>query len=248
MNKQQILLKVDILLKAWKDGLLGGEKMPEDENPNLPKSSEQNIVYFTFPMALNYQRNSYKLWESAKQTYMDSETNFVFRLNDIAKKDIEIVKNALTKYKVALQPNKQTEIWLKLVNTIVKDFNGKLINLFIKFDYDIAKIKDYIQITNKKDFPYLSGNKICNYWLYVLTQYTNLPLTNKQALTIAPDTHVIQASEKLSLITKEELNLPNIQNIVANRWQELLQNSKYAPIDIHTPLWLWSRNGFIFQV
>jgi len=21
--------------------------------------------------------------------------------------------------------------------------------------------------------------------------------------------------------------------------------SKYCPIDIHTPLWLWSRNGFI---
>ena len=25
---------------------------------------------------------------------------------------------------------------------------------------------------------------------------------------------------------------------------DLLKDTKYKPIDIHTPLWLWSRNGF----
>lgn len=244
MKNQEILNKVEELYNAWKKGLLGGEKMPEDENPNLLKSSEENLLYFTLPMALNYQRNSYKLWESVKKTYMDIDTKFVFNLNEVIKKDIEKLKYALTKYKVALQPNKQTEIWLKLARTIARDFKGGLKNLFIKYNYDIAKIKEYVQITAKKDFPYLSGNKICNYWLYVLTQYTSLPLTNKQALTIAPDTHVIQASEKLGLISEKELNSPNVQIIVTNRWQDLLKNSKYAPIDMHTPLWLWSRNDF----
>lgn len=37
--------------------------MPEDANPNLEKNSLENYLYFTLPMALNYQRNSYTLWK-----------------------------------------------------------------------------------------------------------------------------------------------------------------------------------------
>lgn len=46
------------------------------------------------------------------------------------------------------------------------------------------------------------------------------------------------------MITENEFNSSNVQQIVIDRWQELLNNTKYKPIDIHTPLWLWSRNGF----
>ena len=78
MTKEQKLEKIEKLYNAYKEGKLGGEIMPEDENPNLEKSSKENFNYFTLPMALNYQRNSYKLWESALNTYNDKETNFVF--------------------------------------------------------------------------------------------------------------------------------------------------------------------------
>ena len=42
----------------------------------------------------------------------------------------------------------------------------------------------------------------------------------------------------------EELNKNDVQLIVVDRWNELFRETKYNPIDIHTPLWLWSRNGF----
>ena len=57
-TREEILEKVYKLVDADKQGLLGGEQMPEDENPGLEKSSLQNYMYFTLPMALNYQRNS----------------------------------------------------------------------------------------------------------------------------------------------------------------------------------------------
>lgn len=47
------------------------------------------------------------------------------------------------------------------------------------------------------------------------------------------------------MITDEELNRSDVQLIVIDRWNELFKGTKYKPIDIHTPLWLWSRNGFI---
>lgn len=245
IQKEKILKKVDILYYMWKRGRLGGEFMPEDENPNLEKDSLENYLYFTLPMALNYQRNSYTLWESANKTYMDDETRFVFNPSSCLEKSFEEVQYALTKYKVALQKQKQTEIWLSLCNTFMELFNGDIRKLFDTLDNDVDKIRDFIQKDNKKKFPYLSGTKICNYWLFVIWQYTNRNYKNIENLTVAPDTHVIKASHKLGLINDEELNSSNVQLIVIDKWNELFKGTKYKPIDIHTALWLWSRNGFI---
>ena len=244
MNKKAILDKVDKLMIMYKNGELGGEVMPEDANPNFEKDSLENYLYFTLPMALNYQRNSYILWESALKTYNDEETKFVFNPKICLEKSFEEVQYALTKYKVALQKQKQTEIWLSLCNTFIEMFDGDIRKLFDKLDNDVDKIRDFIQKENKKKFPYLSGTKICNYWLYVIYQYTDRRYKNIENLTVAPDTHVCKATHRLGLINDDEFNSSNVQQIVIDRWQELFKGTKYKPIDIHTLLWLWSRNGF----
>lgn len=245
MKKEEILKKVELLLQYYKEGKLGGEIMPEDKNPYLPLDSLENYLYFTLPMALNYQRNSYTLWESALKTYKDEETTFVFNPKECLKKPFSEVQKALTKYKVALQKEKQTEIWLSLCETFVTLFDGDIRKLFVQLGNDVNKIRDFIQKENKKRFPYLSGTKICNYWLYVIWQYTDRKYKNIECLTVAPDTHVCRSTYKLGLITEEEYHASNVQEITIKRWQELLKNSSYKPIDVHTPLWLWSRNGFI---
>ena len=114
VQKSKILEKVKTIYKMWKNGELGGEYMPEDSNPHLIKSSRENFLYFTLPMALNNQRNSYKLLEGALSTFNDETTSFVFDVKNVLNCEFEKVKTALTKYKVALQPLKQTERWIKL--------------------------------------------------------------------------------------------------------------------------------------
>ncbi len=244
MDKKTILDNVDKLYKMWKNGDLGGEVMPEDSNPHFEIESRENYLYFTLPMALNYQRNSYTLWESANKTYNDLDTRFVFDPTEVVKRSFDDVQYALTKYKVALQKQKQTEIWIKLCNTFVELFDGDIRKLFITMDNDVDRIRDFIQKEKKTKFPYLSGIKICNYWLYVIYQYTDRKYKNIENLTVAPDTHVVKSTYKLGLIDDNELNRSDVQEIVINRWNELLKGTKYKPIDIHTPLWLWSRNGF----
>jgi hypothetical protein len=217
--------------------------MPEDENPALDKRSKENYLYFTLPMALNYQRNSYTLWECANKTYHDVKTADVFDTNIVANMEEQQLREKLLKYKVALQPNKQPIIWKTICETIENDFAGDIRNLFIDNDYSVQKIKAYIA-KNKKKFSYLGGNKICNYWLYVMEQYTDLKFIDRENITVAPDTHVIQASEKLGVISLEEARQGTVQEIVAARWQELLKGTDLVPIDIHTPMWLWSRGKF----
>ena len=244
MNKEEILDKVDRLIVMYKMGELGGEVMPEDANPHLEKSSLENYLYFTLPMALNYQRNSYTLWDSALKTYQDEKTRFVFNPKMCLEKSFEEVQYALTKYKVALQKQKQTEIWLSLCKTFVELFDGDIRKLFDMFDNDVDRIRDFIQKDNKKKFPYLSGTKICNYWMYVIWEYTDRKYKNIENLTVAPDTHVCKATHKLGLINDDEFNSSNVRQIVIDKWKELFKDTKYKSIDIHTPLWLWSRNGF----
>ena len=242
-----ILEKVKKLIQYYNQGLLGGEFMPEDSKPDFPKSSEECYIYFTLPMALNYQRNSYKLWESALKTYQDNKTNFVFNPYKVTSCSEEKLRDALTSYKVALQPNKQPIIWQTLCKTFTRDFGGSVKTFFEKFDYDVVLIKEYIG-SHKKDFPYLSGTKILNYWLYVISNYTDAKLKNKSEISIAPDTHVLQASVKLGVISKDELSKSDVREIAAKRWKDILKGSGIDPIDIHTPFWLWSRNGFKVKI
>lgn len=239
------LIQARNLHQSWKNGYLGGEVMPEDAKPaTLPRTGEATLAYFTLPMALNYQRNSYKLWEAATKTWQDETTAWVFNPIKAATAKFPDLQAALLKHKLALQPNKHPQTWQRICETLSNHHNGRIEKLLSYYDFDIARIKQHVQVNAKAGFPYLSGMKICNYWLYVLTQYTDYPFTNRSEINIAPDTHVIQASQKLGIISPEDTLRADVQKLAEARWKMLLTNSGLEPIDLHTPLWLWSRAGF----
>lgn len=246
-DREEILEKVHKLVDAHKRGLLGGEKMPEDENPGLAKASKENYMYFTLPMALNYQRNSYVLWECANRMYADINGRKLFDSKSVCEMPEEMLKSYLVEYRVALQLNKQPLIWKQLCETIENKLDGDIRKLFSANDYSVKRIKEYI-LNHKKDFPYLGGNKICNYWLYVLEQYTDIEFTDRENISVAPDTHVIQASLRLGVISEPEALGSNVQSLLAERWAGLLLGTELKPIDVHTPMWLWSRGKFAYEI
>lgn len=242
-NDDQILMKAMRLIEYWKAGYLGGEIMPEDQNPNYPVDSKENYIYFTLPMALNYQRNSYKLWESANKSANDPLLSDIFIPKKVIFMSDEELRDKLVKNKIALQMNKQPVIWKRLCQTFNDFFNGDVREFFKYNNNSVAEIKEYM-LSHKKDFPYLSGNKIMNYWLYVMVNYTDLELKDRHNISVAPDTNVVQASLKLDVINEQEFKSSNVQEIVAKRWEKIFSVSDYDPIDIHTPLWLWTRSKF----
>lgn len=242
-TKEEVLIAIRKLCQYYEQGLLGGERMPEDSNPNLPLSERDNFHYFTLPMALNYQRNSYKLWEAALKTYQDPETQFVFKPELANSFSEDQLRLALAKHKVALQPNRHTKTWRVICETLVKYYDADVRNLFLECGNDVSLVLHQIQQTRKKEFPCLSGQKIANYWLYVMMHYTDLRLKNRHCLSVAPDTHVIQASIELGLI-EGNADHNALRSKVASAWEQILIGSELSPIDIHTPLWLWSRKNF----
>lgn len=235
------------ILKAYKTGLLGQTVMPEDSNPGFSeKDNEIRIAYFTLPMALNYQRDSYKLWEAALKTFNDPETQFVFDITKASEVSEEDVRKALMKYKIALQPNKHIRTWRTITQTMKNNW-GSFTEFFKSTDNDFLKLKELVKVKHKKGFPYLSGPKIFNYWSFIITTYGGVNLHNRDRIEIAPDTHITQCSVKLGVITSEEaVNLTKDE--ISERWRNLLTGSSIDPIDMHPPLWFWSRNGFLFDL
>lgn len=183
------------------------------------------------------------MWASALKTYEDPDTRYLFFPEEVAKKTREEVQASLVKHKLALQKNKHTDIWM----TISKAFNNHFQNdpreLFKAGGWDVIQIHKVIQQDMRKDFPYISGPKMANYWLYILSHYTDAKFKNMQEISIIPDTHVLQCSIKLGL-TEESMS--SIE--VAEVWKELLQGSELAPVEMHPVLWNWSRNNFLPEV
>ncbi len=244
-NNNAFLNNVNTLLQMHSTGLLGGERMPEDVLINVVKDNELMDV-LTLAMSLNYQRNSYSLWESVVKAYQDPQTTWIFNPIHVVNKSIDELREALLLHRVGLQPNRHPEIWQRVAKGIVESSEqGNVQGLIESVQFDISTLKEIMQVTRKSDFPYLSGPKIFNYWLYVLESYTKVIWKSRELINIAPDTHIIKATVKLGLCSENVLlGGVNDRLIVASAWEKALVGSGLAPIDVHTPLWLWSRAGF----
>lgn len=247
MNKDVFHKNCKTLLEAFKSGKLGQTIMPEDSNPGFSdKDMEMRIAYFTLPMALNYQRDSYKLWEAALKTYNDPVTRFVFNVTQVSQAGEDEMRSALMKYKLALQPNKHISTWTSIAKTISTHW-GSFNNFFEAIQNDFLNLKEVVKTEHKKGFPYLSGPKIFNYWSFIISTYGGIKLSNRDSIEIAPDTHITQCSVKLGVITTDEA-VSMTKDAISERWRELLKGSSIDPIDMHSPLWFWSRNGFLFSL
>lgn len=247
-NQSELLHKrCQKLLQAYKSGELGQTRMPEDSHPNFrTDQSELRLAYFSLPMALNYQRDSYKLWEGALKTWQDEETREVFNEHQVSKMSDEHLRACLTKYKVALQSNKHIVTWKKIATATAEEWGG-FGGLLNAANQDYLSLKELVQRKHKKQFPYLSGPKIFNYWSYILGEFCDIKLKNREYIEIAPDTHVVRCSVVLGVITEKEAELLSVE-IIAKRWRLLLSGTEITPIEMHAPLWFWSRNGFLYSL
>jgi hypothetical protein len=231
-----VLEALEILLAAYERGLLGGTI--HEVFPEVSASSVERRLYFTLAPSLNYQRKSEGLWQAALATYNDPATRFVFFPENIDR-GLEAFRAALTRYRLAIQPARQSDIWFRICSTLL-DFGGDPQVLFESCDYDINEIRLLVQ-GRKQDFPYLNGPKLLNYWLYMMSTFTDVPLRNRDAISIVPDVHVRRATAVLGVVSEEE---SRSAEAVADAWYNVLHSTGYSPVDLHAPLWRWSRQGF----
>ena len=236
------LEKVRRLLAMYEQGLIPTLHQHE-VNPGLAPSSRENYLYFTLPVCINFQRSSPAMWAAALATWDDEATRYVFFPEKLAQVPIEQIRTDLVKHKLALQPNKHILIWTTIAKTFHDFYQDDPRKFIEEADSDAAKLIALLQTTHRKRFPYLSGPKLSNYWPYILSHYTSVQFKNAHAISIIPDTHVLQSSVQIGL------TLPGATPLQVERaWEELLKGSNINPSQIHPVLWNWSRNKFLPKV
>lgn len=236
-NRRDILSKVKILIEHWKNGDI--PRLAHHEvHPKLKLGSRERYLYFTLPPSLNFQRISTSMWKSALATWEDTETNYLFFPEKVVLEDYSKIQKDLNKHKLSLQINKHTDIWISLCKAFNNYWDNDPRNLIKANKFEALNIINYLK-ENKKDFPYLNGSKMSNYWLYILDSYTNVKIKDKNNISIIPDTHVQQCSIHLGLTKNEDS-----PEEVALKWKELLSGTGINPVEMHPILWNWSRNNF----
>lgn len=238
MKKASLLDKVRTLHAHYHAGDIPTLSQHE-VNPGHPKDSRENYLYFTLAPCLNFQRSSPALWQSALKTWDDTATRYLFFPEQVVAAPLEKVRADLGKHKLGLQPNKHTEIWTRISRTLHDKYDSDPRKVLAAGGNDAARVLPYIQKEKRADFPFLSGPKMANYWLYILSQYTDMKLANMGAISIIPDTHVIQCSAQLGLTPANADTAA-----VAEAWRTLLDGSGLSPVELHPVLWNWSRNNF----
>lgn len=230
--------KVRNLLKLFQEGKI--PTLPQHEvHPNFPLGSRENYLYFTLPVCLNFQRSSPAMWQSALKTYEDPETNYLFFPEFSTASPPEKVRADLLKHKLGLQPNKHTEIWLTISKTLHQHFKDDPREIIKAADSDAAKLIRLLQVEQREIFPYLRGPKLANYWPFILSEYTDVKFKNSHEISIIPDTHIIQCSAHLGLVSQNAK-----VSEVESAWKNLLKDSGISPVTMHPVLWNWSRNKF----
>lgn len=241
VNDNSALLRIIKLKNLFENGQIPTLSVHE-VHPVLDKSDRINYIYFTLPVSLNFQRSSPAMWQAALKTYEDPETNYLFFPDKVVQESREKIQQDLLKHKLSLQRNKHTDIWSTISKTLHEKYNDDPRILIKKGNHCVVQIKNLL-IENKKEFPYLNGLKISNYWMYIMLKYTNVKLRNTHKISIIPDTHVIQSTVQLGL-SDDKLKPDEVERI----WEKVLKDSGINPVQMHPVLWNWSRNNFLPSV
>ena len=148
--------------------------MPEDALRDVvPHDHLANVL--TLGMSLNYQRHAYALWKAIALTFDDPATQWIFEPSAVAAHDVGPLRTALLQHRVGLQPNRHPDIWHRVALGIVQSSPRRdVLGLVGSAHFDVVTLRCIMQGTRKPEFPYLSGPKIFNYWLYVLERYAGI--------------------------------------------------------------------------
>jgi hypothetical protein len=163
----------------------------------------------------------------------------VFDPSLVAQADHASVADALIRYRLALQTNRHVSIWRRLSDTLASYFSSDPLEVLRACNFDVVATIEYLR-KRKEQFPCLNGVKMSNYWLYMLSRFTDVRLRGVEHISVIPDTHVIRSSVILGLLPEHTAT----PDAVAAVWTDLLRDTELRPIDVHAPLWRWSRNGF----
>jgi hypothetical protein len=233
-------------------GIYGRKDMPEDPLPEgVKEGSVEHLLFITLTVVIDYQRNADQLWESARKTFQDPETRYLFDPKMICETPFNKIVEDMQKYKLSKKPQKDANIWKTLGTTFYKKWGGNPLNFIKDCEWDAEKILKRLHDKNEKsNYPYLSGPKIGPLWLRMLRDNARIDqLINLEKIPIPVDIHVARATLATGVVRgRFKGRLKEVSEYIRKAWFESVKglrvkNREMIALDMDKPLWLLSKNG-----
>lgn len=239
-------------------GILGHHDMPEDRPPaGVETGAREHILFLTLTVSIDYQRDAYALWQSARRTYEDPETRYLFDPAALHEAPYAQVLADLQKHGLSKKHRADATIWRTVGVSFYKKWGGDPRNFLADCGYDgptvLRRLKEDRHPANGRetwDFPFLRGNKIGPLWLRMLRDNAGLDaLKNLEGVPIPVDIHVARASLCLGIVRGSyEGRLEDLFGAIRQAWAESVRGHMAGgrpmiALDVDEPLWHLSRAG-----
>ncbi|MEJ5226825.1 hypothetical protein [Thermodesulfovibrio sp.] len=240
----------ECLYKAFHEkGIHGKKDMPEDKLPmGVQERSLEHILFVTLTTCIDYMRDSQSLWNNSRKTYEDPQTSYLFEPSLVSETPIEKIIEDMNKHNLSQRPRQDAKIWRTNSITFHKKWNNNPINLFEKFSYDALEILRHLR-NNRRDYPYLSADKIPLVWLRILKDNVGIKFKNIEKVPIPVDTHIARATLATGVVRgKATINKDELNELIKEAWFKSLDslkinNRQIIPLDLDKPFWHLSRYG-----
>jgi hypothetical protein len=249
----------ELLCSAFeKEGIFGHSEMPEDVNPiGVESGSLDHILFLTLTVSIDYQRDAPQTWASARRTFEDAETRYLFNPQILSETSLSKIIEDLKKHGLSKKPRQDAFIWHTVGVSFFKKWEGDPRKFLADCEWDsptiLARLKGDQHLANNRftwDYPFLRGDKIGPLWVRMLHDSAGITtIKNFDRVPIPVDIHIARASLMLGAIKGDyDGAFTPIPPMVRNVWFECVKgcNIKGRPmiaLDLDEPLWHLSKYG-----
>lgn len=238
-------------------GIHGRKDMPEDELPlGVQRGSLEHILFITLTVAIDYQRDANALWASARKTFADTETKYLFDPALVHAAGRARVRADLAKHSLSKKPKKDCDIWYTIAITFHKKWGGDPQNFLAECGCDAVTVLKRLrtgthleQGKERPDYPYLRGLKIGPLWLRMLKDNVGLQIRRMDKVPIPVDVHIARASLATGIVRGTyNGGLAEIYESIRKAWAAAVIGLKAGErpmraLDVDEALWHLSKYG-----
>ena len=216
-------------------GFFADYSMPEYVLPrNLKEGSREHALFLTYVISIDYMTDAVKLWKRSRGAYeLHSD---MFTPKQILKVSPRTVENFVKKLGARYYTN-AAKTWIKISNILSDKYAEDPRNL-TKEPLAIAEVKQKL-----KDFPYLRGNKLANFYMRAMGETGLLKVKDFEDLDIPVDKQVARFTiytGVLKLLSEQFVGCAQeqpLRGLIEEAWRNAAKTLGTAPWKLDEPIW-----------
>jgi endonuclease III len=218
-----------------RQGFFADYSMPEYVLPrNLEKGSREHALFLTYVISIDYMTDAVKLWKRSRGAYELHPD--MFTPKEILKVSPKTVENFVKKLGARYYTN-AAKTWIKISKVLAEKYDEDPGNL-TKEPLEIAEVKQKL-----KDFPYLRGNKLANFYIRAMGETGLLKVKDFEDLDIPVDKQVARFTlytGVLKLLSEQFVGCAQeqpLRGLIEEAWRRAAKTLGTAPWKLDEPIW-----------